>query len=398
MPNDPPDLFRGLTVLSVEQAMALPFLTMRLAAEGMRVVRVENPPRGDPNRWVGRELAPGESGMGTYYLPNNLGKQAITLNLATEAGRALLHRLIRELPVDIFATNLRPRSVARLGIDAPTLQAIQPELIWVGISGFGPDHDEPAYDPILQARAGFMDLTGEPDGSPLVFGLPMVDLGAAEHAYGQVMRALYRRAVGGSGAVIEISMFHSALAWMAAPVMLAASFDEPQTRRGNRHPFFAPVSVYPTADGHVYLAVGNDEQWKRLVAMPGFEILAAPERDRNAARLAGVEALDETIAEIAHRQTTSELLASLRAAGVPAAPVQRIDQVCADPLLADRIVRAQDPVTGREVRVPAPPVVTEYLRENGLQMSFPPRLGEHNESIFGGLGLDVAALRRDGLL
>src|SRR3990170_5932560 len=166
MAADSLDLFRHLTVLSLEQAMTLPFLTMRLAAEGMRVIRVENPPRGDPNRWVGREASEGEGGMGTYYLPNNLGKLAITLNLAQAEGRHLLHRLLQELPVDIFATNQRPRAYTRLGIDEPSLRRIRPELIWVGITGFGPEHDEAAYDPILQARAGFMDLTGETDGTP----------------------------------------------------------------------------------------------------------------------------------------------------------------------------------------------------------------------------------------
>jgi formyl-CoA transferase len=336
--------------------------------------------------------------MGTYYLPNNLGKQAITLNLGAEEGRALLHRLIRDLPVDIFATNQRPRSYARLGIDAPTLQAIRPDLIWVGISGFGPGHDEPAYDPILQARAGFMDLTGEPGGTPLIFGLPMVDLGAAEHAYGQVMRALVRRAATGDGSVVEISMFHSALSWMATPVMLTASFGEKVERRGNRHPFFAPVSVYPTSDGYAYVAVGTDDQWKRLAALPGFESLADPNRERNAGRISAVEVLDEEIAGLTRGRTTSDLLASLRAAGVPAAPVLPVDQVCADPLLAGHMVRAQDPVTGREIRVPAPPVVTEHLKDNDLEMSFPPRLGEHNEAIFGGLGLDVVALREEGLV
>src|SRR3989304_526819 len=139
------DLFRPMTVLSLEQAMTLPFLTMRLG---------------------------GGRGAGRIFLP----------------------RLLGGLPVAIFATNQRPRPYARLGIDEPTLRQLRPDLIWLGITGFGPDHDEAAYDPILQGRAGFMDLTGEPDGTPTVFGLPMVDLGAAEHGYGQVVKALFRRA------------------------------------------------------------------------------------------------------------------------------------------------------------------------------------------------------------
>lgn len=394
----PVEMFRRLTVLSIEQAMTLPYLTMRLAAEGMRVVRLENPPRGDPNRWVGREMAPSESGMGTYYLPNNLGKQAITLNLAAEAGRALLHRLIRDLPVDIFATNQRPRSYSRLGIDAATLRAIRPDLIWLGITGFGPDLDEPAYDPILQARAGFMDLTGEPEGMPLVFGLPMVDLGAAEHAYGQVMRALFERQATGQGAVIEISMFHSALAWMATPVMLAASFNEPPRRRGNRHPFFAPVSVYSTADGHAYIAVGNDDQWQRLIGVPGFEDLDAPDLRRNAGRIAAVEALDEAIGRVTRTRPTSDLLASLRLAGVPAASVASIEQVSIDPLLAGRMIRSRDSLTGLEISIPAPPVISPHLHEQKLNMTFPPRLGEHNDLIYTALDCDLAALREEGLL
>ena len=172
-------LFSSLTVLSLEQATTLPFLTQRLAREGMRVIRVEPPGRGDPNRYVGRKVLD-EDGMASYFLPNNCGKQAITLNLADPEGRAILHSLISNLPVDIFATNNRVSSYAKLGIDYETIRATRPDIIWLGITGFGPECDEAAYDPVLQARAGWMELTGEPDGPPLVFGLPLVDLGAAE--------------------------------------------------------------------------------------------------------------------------------------------------------------------------------------------------------------------------
>ncbi len=187
----------GITVLSLEQATVLPFLTYRLACDGARVIRVEHVERPDPNRFVGRDLL-GEPSMRSYFLPNNFGKEAVTLNLAEAEGRQMLRELVQALRVDIFATNQRPRSYAKLGIDDATLRAVKADLIWVGITGFGPDHDEAAYDPILQARAGFMELTGEPAGPPTVFGLPMVDLGAAEHGYGAVMRALYQRAVTGA--------------------------------------------------------------------------------------------------------------------------------------------------------------------------------------------------------
>src|SRR5438094_466813 len=207
----------GLTVLALEQATTLPFLTYRLVCDGARVIRLENPQRPDPNRFVGRDVL-GEPAMRAYFLPNNCGKEAITLNLATAEGRALLPDLVRRLPVDVLATNQRPRSYAALGIDEPTLRAVRRDLIWLGISGFGPDHDEPAYDPVLQARAGFMALTGEADGPPTPFGAPMVDLGAAEHAYGEVMKALYRRAKTGEGARIDVAMFRSAVSWLVAPL------------------------------------------------------------------------------------------------------------------------------------------------------------------------------------
>src|SRR5439155_2989625 len=157
----PPAMTRaleGLTVLALEQATTLPFLTYRLACDGARVIRVENPQRPDPNRFVGRDVL-GEPDMRAYFLPNNAGKEAITLNLAAPEGRALLRELVTRLPVDVVATNQRPRSYVALGIDEPTLRAARRDLIWLGISGFGPDHDEPAYDPVLQARAGFMALT-----------------------------------------------------------------------------------------------------------------------------------------------------------------------------------------------------------------------------------------------
>lgn len=398
MAADSLDLFRPLTVLSLEQAMTLPFLTMRLAAEGMRVIRVENPPRGDPNRWVGREASETESGMGTYYLPNNLGKLAITLNLAHAEGRRLLHRLVQELPVDIFATNQRPRTYARLGIDEPSLRQLRPELIWLGITGFGPDHDEAAYDPILQARAGFMDLTGESDGPPLVFGLPMVDLGAAEHAYGQVMRALYRRAATGRGSKIEVSMFHSAVSWMNTPMMLAMSFGEKISRRGNLHPFFAPVSVYPSADGHVYIAVGSDRQWDQLTSLPGFESLGLEIFRQNAGRIAGVARLNQALTALTRQHETAWLVGQFQSVGIPISRVQRVEEVCADPLMAGRLVRSRDLRSGLEIRIPAPPVLTEYLLERDLTMDFPPRLGEHNELVFGWIGQDAEALRREGVV
>lgn len=402
-------LLSNLTVLSLEQATVLPYLTQRLARDGARVIRVEPPGRGDPNRYVGRDLL-GEEGMSSYFLPNNCGKQAITLNLAEAEGRAILHSLISALPVDIFATNQRPSHYQKLGIDYETIRAIRPSTIWLGITGFGPECDEAAYDPVLQARAGWMELTGEPDGPPLVFGLPMADLGAAEQAYGALMKALYRRAITplsreegegsgvGVGSRIDISMFHSAAAWMVGPLMLTALGDR-ITRRGNTHQFFAPVSVYPTRDGYAYLAVGNDRQWDAIVRLPGFEELASPDYQRNAGRIANVDRLNRRMADCTRRLATGELIAAMTGIGVPIAKVNSLEEALAEPMLRNSLTQVRDPRTGVSLAL-AP--VAEVNCGEPPALSFPPRHGEHNEIVYGeALGYDadrLAALRAKGLI
>lgn len=399
------NFFNSLTVLSIEQATTLPYMTLKLAMDGMRVIRLESPPRGDPNRWVGAQVIPGskgeggfESGMNAYFLPNNLGKESITLNLMDKNGQALLQRLIRETPVDIFATNQRPDSYRKLGIDYETLSAIKPDLIWVGITGFGPTSNEAAYDPILQARSGFMDLTGEPDGDPTVFGLPMVDLGAGEHAYGLVMRSLYQRAVSGAGTRLDVSMFQSAVSWMVSPVMLSHSFNVQATRHGNTHQFFAPVSVYATSDGFVYLAVGNDRQWEALTKLPGFEKLAKDDYVHNAGRIAAVRELNQRLNGILRKYPTAQIIDSFNKIGVPISRVNRIPDVCADPLIADWLVKARDPRSGTEIAIAPPAVISAHLRECGLTLGFPPRLGEHNEAVYTALGCDVMELKTKGVI
>jgi formyl-CoA transferase len=339
--------------------------------------------------------------MRTYFLPNNLGKEAITLNLRSERGQELLKELVRKLPVDIVASNLKPSSYAKLGMDYEILREVKPDLIWLGITGFGPQSDEGAYDPILQARSGFMELTGEEGGTPQVFGLPMVDLAASEHAYGQIMKALFRQAATGEGSRIDISMFQGAVSFMVNPILLTKCFGETITRRGNTHQFFAPVSVYPTRDGHVYLAVGNDKQWKSIVGLPGLESLDLPEYERNAGRIEDVQGLNERLGAVVAEMTTEEALALFREAGIPVARVNTIPDVADDPLVRDQLVWATDPVTGKEICVAPPAVETDFLREREHRLSFPPRHGEHNETIYGQIGYtaeEITQLRSEGIV
>ncbi len=378
-------ILKDITVLSLEQATTLPFLTYRLACDGARIIRLENPQRPDPNRFVGQKVL-AEEGMNSYFLPNNCGKEAITLNLGTDEGQAILRELIIKLDVDIFACNQRPRSYTRLGIAYETLQAIKADLIWVGITGFGPDSNEAAYDPILQARSGLMDLTGEPDGPPNVFGLPMVDLGAGEHGYGQIMKALYQRAINGQGSRLDISMFRSAVSWMLNPIMLTHSLNEPVTRRGNVHQFFAPVSVYPTADGYVYMAIGNDKQWAAISNLPAFTSLAQPEYKHNAGRIAAVQQLNQQLSLCFKTMTTTRAIETFQNIGVPISRVNTVSEVIADPYIAEQLIHISDPHSGMTVALPAPPV------GDAPSLSFPPRLGEHNQEIYQALGYTDATL------
>jgi formyl-CoA transferase len=395
-------IFAGLTVLSLEQATVIPYLTFRLAQDGARVIRLEHPIQCDPNRFVGDPFRPGEEKMCSYFLAFNSGKQAVTINLKEERGRELLRRMLVDLDVDVFTTNQLPRNYATLGIDYETLREVKPDLIWLGVTGFGPDSNDAAYDPILQARGGLMDLTGEPDGAPQVVGIPLPDMGTSEHAYGQVMKALYRRALTGEGGRIDVAMIDSTVSWLAQSVTMARSFGYKMRRRGSTHEFFAPVNVFPTADGFVFLAVGNDAQWQRLTALPGFEELAEPAYEKNAGRLADSTRLNERLAAITQEIPTTDLIATFSAATLAVGKVQDIDEVCLDPAVRDKFLRSVDPVSGFEITMAPPPVMTPWLQANERTMTFPPRHGEHNLIVYGeGLGLsaaEVSALQSDGVI
>ena len=233
------DLFSDLTVLSLEQATVLPYLTYRLAHDGMNVIRLEHPVYGDPNRLIGANVLK-EERMNAYYLCINAGKKALTLNLAEEEGQSIFRSLIQNLNVDIFATNQLPRNYRKLGIDYESLKALKSDIIWLGVTGFGPDSNEAAYDPILQARSGLMELTGEPESDPQVIGIPLPDMGTSEHAYGLLMKALYKRQTIGEGSCINLSMFESSVSWLTVPITFTASFDQMITRRGNTMNFSPP--------------------------------------------------------------------------------------------------------------------------------------------------------------
>ena len=395
------DLFNDLTVVSLEQATVLPYLTYRLAQDGMNIIRLEHPVYGDPNRFIGENVLD-EERMNSYFLCINAGKKALTLNLAEDGGQQIFHSLIKKLDVDIFATNQLPKNYKKLGIDYDSLKLLKPDIIWLGVTGFGPDSNEAAYDPILQARSGLMELTGEADGDPQVVGIPLPDMGTSEHAYGLVMKALYKRQATGKGSCINMAMFESSVSWLTVPITLTGSFGKNISRRGNTHEFFAPVSVYQTKNGFIYLAVGNDRQWKTMVSQNIFMSLDQPAYERNEGRITDVENLNQAINAITRLHTSEDLIDLFTAITVPVSKINPIDEVIKDPLVERRLLQAQDPSTGTRITLAPPPNMTSFLEESGRKLSFPPRFGEQNSEIYGKKlgysGEDLKRLKENGVI
>ena len=388
------DAFKNITILSLEQATVLPYLTFRLAQDGMQVYRLEHPVYGDPNRLIGENVLK-EDRMNAYFLCINAGKKALSLDLADSEGQKIFHGLIRKLKVDIFATNQLPRNYKKLGIDYDTLKAVKPDIIWLGLTGFGPDSNEAAYDPILQARSGLMEVTGEAKGDPQVLGIPLPDMGTSVHGYGEIMKALFKRQATGEGSCINISMFESSVSWMTVPITMTATFKKTITRRGNTHEFFCPVSVYRTKDGFAYIAVGNDRQWKSMVSEALFKSLDKPEYEKNAGRIKDVQNLNQAINAITEKHTTEELIALFNRITLPISKIQTVPEVLADPLVERRLIYSTDPKTGMKLTLAPPPTMTPYLEGIRRQMSFPPRFGEQNQEIYGKLlGYSDADLAR----
>jgi crotonobetainyl-CoA:carnitine CoA-transferase CaiB-like acyl-CoA transferase len=394
------DLLKNLTVLSLEQATVLPYLTYRLAHDGMQVIRLEHPVYGDPNRFIGENVL-GEERMNAYYLCINAGKKALTLNLGDPEGQKIFSSLIQELKVDIFTTNQLPRNYKKLGIDYETLKAHKPDIIWLGVTGFGPDSNEAAYDPILQARSGLMEMTGEAEGDPQVVGIPLPDMGTSEHSYGLLMKALFKREATGEGSCINMSMFESSVSWLTVPITLSTLLKKKITRRGNTHEFFSPVSVYKTSNGFVYVAMGNDRQWSSLISTEMFKSLDTPEYEKNAGRIRDVDNLNRAINEITRNHTSEELIELFNSITLPISKIKTIPEVVADPLVERKLLFAEDPQTETKITLPPPPNMTPFLERMNRKLSFPPRFGEHNGEIYGQLGYsneDLTGLKEKGVI
>jgi len=238
-----------------------------------------------------------------------------------------------------------------------------------------------------------MDLTGQPDDDPQVLGIPLPDMGTSEHAYGLLMKALLKKQCTGEGSRIDLSMFESSVSWLTVPITLTSSFGKQITRRGNTHEFFCPVSVYQTQNGYVYMAVGNDRQWKTLVSQSVFNALDKPEYEKNAGRIQDVDNLNKAMNAITQQMTSEDLIELLQSITVPVSKIKSMEDVIQDPLVKRRLISAKDPVTSTQITLAPPPIMNSFIEERDGELTFPPRFGEHNSALYGQtLGYDTDAL------
>lgn len=384
-------------VVSLEQALSLPYATWRFAHRGWRVIRIESTPHGDadpgdPNRYIGRVVA--EPDRRSYFLGPNVGKESLVLNLKRADGQALLERLLVALEVDVFCCNTLPGRYADLGIDFERLRRIRPNLVWAGISAMGPEHPfVPGYDPAIQAMVGYMELTGDPDGAPMLAGLPLIDLKAGDELYAGVLSALLEQAEGGGGAKrIDVSMLQAAASWLITTLPLLNFPHERAevSRSGNQHRKFIPTDVFRTQDGALYVAIGNDLQWRRLVALDAFAECSTPARFANAGRHAEREAMYHDLRRVFLRHATRDLAAALTAAKIPWAEVNDVYAASRLEPIASRMTTTRMP-DGRQIRLqPLPVDGARPPRELALA----PRYGEHTAAILGEIGCSPAEIER----
>ncbi len=387
----------------MEQALSLPSATLRFAQLGWRVIRVEATGTdrglpGDPNRYIGSRVA--DDDRRSYFVAPNVGKEAIALNLKHPRGQEVLRRLIARLDVDVFCCNTVPSRYQSLGIDYATLSAAKPDLIWAGISAMGPAYpDVPGYDPVIQAMCGYMEVTGDPKGTPTQVGVPVIDLKAGDEVYANVMLALLERHETGRGKEIHVSMLQAAASWLITLLPLIDFNCEPNeiTRAGNEHRKFIPTNVYPARDGFVYMAIGSDVQWRRFTAIPKFAAVANDVRATNEGRHKERVAIHRDIASAMRNHPVDEILADLRSATIPATRIFDIRQVRELPQLRDKLTRSTMP-DGRPLRmqpmaVDVPGVPTE--------LPFPPKYGADTRRVLaeaGYGGAEIDALAGEGVI
>ncbi len=378
----------GVRVLDLSRILAGPTCTQLLGDLGAEIIKIENPNGGDDTRTWGPPFVTGRHGaptdLSSYFLCANRNKLSVAVDIATDEGQETIRQLAAQS--DIVIENFKPGGLAKYGLDAATLCAADPALIYCSISGYGqtgPNAHKPGYDLMAQGYGGIMSLTGEPDGQPMKVGVGIADVMCGMYASVGILAALRHRDQTGEGQHIDLSLVDSQIAWLINEGTSHLTTGKRPIRRGNGHPNIAPYQVFATADGHVIVAVGNDSQFRRFCGFLGLDTLPDdPRFARNSARLNNREALIDALEPPLAALKMADVIEGLEGCGVPVGPVQTLDQVF-----------ASDQVAAREmaVTIPCDDADTGAVRLIGNPLKFsatpvtyrraPPGLGQDTAEV-----------------
>jgi crotonobetainyl-CoA:carnitine CoA-transferase CaiB-like acyl-CoA transferase len=388
---------QGITVLDLTRVLSGPYCTMLLADMGARVIKIEQPRKGDDTRGWG---PPFQSGESAYFLSINRNKESVTLDFKAEAGRAVLDQLIGR--ADVLVENFRPGTLAKLGLDDRTVRERHTRLVYCSISGFGqtgPRRREPGYDAVMQGEGGLMSITGAADGPPFRLGVAIADIVSGMFAAHAITAALFARERTGRGQLVDIAMLDSVAALLSYQAGIYFASGSAPARLGNRHPTIVPYETFAATDGDFVLAVGNDEQWRRFCDVAGL-----PHDERfatNRQRVTGYDALKPILDARLGQHPRAHWIERLTKAGVPCGSVRNLQELFSDPQVAarDMVVELQHPTVG------AMQVLGSPFKMSDTPVSIrrpPPRLGEHTDAVLTtDLGLsahEVEALRAKGVI
>ncbi|MFI2301391.1 CaiB/BaiF CoA transferase family protein [Actinacidiphila glaucinigra] len=366
----------GVTVVSVEQAVAAPFATRQLADLGARVIKVERP-GGD----FAREYDRAAKGESAYFVWCNRGKESVVLDLKQEADRALLDRILAG--ADVFVQNLAPGAAERLGLGARALRARHPRLIWCGVSGYGDDGPyaaKKAFDLLVQCESGLVSLTGTPE-SPARAGISIADIAAGMYAYTGVLTALYERERTGEGSAFDVAMLDALGEWLGQPLFHGLYGSAPLTRSGARHPSISPYGHYRAGDGgEVFISVQSDRDWVALCekVLERPELVRDPRFADNPLRHAHDDELTAIIEEHFAAFAADEALERLDSAGIATARLRSVAEFAAHPQLEARDRWRDFGTPSGTLRGLLPPVT---VRGREALMGAVPALGEHTDAV-----------------
>ncbi len=391
---------KGLRVLDLTRVLAGPTCTQMLGDLGAEVIKIEKPGAGDDTRGFAPPFMPGTR-ESAYFVGVNRNKKSVTLDIATQEGQAIAHRLVAGC--DMLVENFKVGALAKYGLGYEQLHAAYPRLIYCSITGFGqtgPYAPRPGYDSLIQAMGGVMSLTGEPEGLPQKVGVPVADLFAGLYGCIGLLAALRHRDATGQGQQVDIGMLDTHVAWLANQGMNYLATNENPARLGNQHPNIVPYQVFPTADGYIVLSVGNDATFTRFCQNVGLAHLLEDARfATNAARVQNRQLVTDTLTPVMLTRPTAAWVDTLETLKIGCGPINTLAQVFADPQVRARgaVVTMAHDSTPDGVRVIANPVrLSETPADYRIS---PPLLGTHTDEVLGALGgLDLADLRARGVV